>query len=88
VTQRPRRTFLRSLSHSVTSSPIDFSHDFFGKESHLTVSGQLNVETYCCALSRVYTFGPTFRAENSNTSRHLAEFWMIEPEIAFAISRR
>jgi asparaginyl-tRNA synthetase len=73
-----------SLSHSVTSSPIDFSHDFFGKESHLTVSGQLNVETYCCALSRVYTFGPTFRAENSNTSRHLAEFWMIEPEIAFA----
>ncbi|MBX3315406.1 MAG: asparagine--tRNA ligase [Phycisphaeraceae bacterium] len=72
-----------SSSHSVTA-PIDFSHDFFGKESHLTVSGQLNVETYCCALSRVYTFGPTFRAENSNTSRHLAEFWMIEPEIAFA----
>jgi asparaginyl-tRNA synthetase len=62
----------------------DFSQDFFGKESHLTVSGQLNVETYCTALSRVYTFGPTFRAENSNTSRHLAEFWMIEPEIAFA----
>jgi asparaginyl-tRNA synthetase len=62
----------------------DFSKDFFGKEAHLTVSGQLNVETYCCALSRVYTFGPTFRAENSNTSRHLAEFWMIEPEIAFA----
>jgi asparaginyl-tRNA synthetase len=63
---------------------IDFSQDFFGKETNLTVSGQLNVETYCCALSRVYTFGPTFRAENSNTSRHLAEFWMIEPEIAFA----
>jgi asparaginyl-tRNA synthetase len=63
--------------------PIDWSQDFFGKEAHLTVSGQLNVETYCCALSRVYTFGPTFRAENSNTSRHLAEFWMIEPEIAF-----
>jgi asparaginyl-tRNA synthetase len=62
---------------------IDWSQDFFGKESHLTVSGQLNVETYCCALSKVYTFGPTFRAENSNTSRHLAEFWMIEPEIAF-----
>src|SRR5262249_28068906 len=61
----------------------DFSQDFFGKEAHLTVSGQLNVETYACALSRVYTFGPTFRAENSNTSRHLAEFWMIEPEIAF-----
>lgn len=62
----------------------DFGADFFGKEAHLTVSGQLNVETYCQALSRVYTFGPTFRAENSNTSRHLAEFWMIEPEIAFA----
>ncbi|MBL8758606.1 MAG: asparagine--tRNA ligase [Phycisphaerae bacterium] len=62
----------------------DFAEDFFGKEAHLTVSGQLNVETYCTALSRVYTFGPTFRAENSNTSRHLAEFWMIEPEIAFA----
>ncbi|QOI99837.1 MAG: asparagine--tRNA ligase [Phycisphaeraceae bacterium] len=66
------------------TAPVDFSQDFFGKETHLTVSGQLNVETYCCALSRVYTFGPTFRAENSNTSRHLAEFWMIEPEIAFA----
>ncbi|MFO0832243.1 MAG: asparagine--tRNA ligase [Phycisphaerales bacterium] len=63
---------------------VDYSKDFFGKEAHLTVSGQLNVETYCMALSRVYTFGPTFRAENSNTSRHLAEFWMIEPEIAFA----
>jgi len=63
---------------------IDYSQDFFGKETFLTVSGQLNVETYCCALSKVYTFGPTFRAENSNTSRHLAEFWMIEPEIAFA----
>ena len=63
---------------------VDFSKDFFGKEAFLTVSGQLNVETHCLALSRVYTFGPTFRAENSNTSRHLAEFWMIEPEIAFA----
>ncbi len=63
---------------------VDWHEDFFGKQSFLTVSGQLNVETYCCALSRVYTFGPTFRAENSNTSRHLAEFWMIEPEIAFA----
>ncbi|MGE0392516.1 MAG: asparagine--tRNA ligase [Vicinamibacterales bacterium] len=63
---------------------IDFSRDFFGREAFLTVSGQLNVETYVCALSKVYTFGPTFRAENSNTSRHLAEFWMIEPEIAFA----
>lgn len=63
---------------------IDYSKDFFGKESFLTVSGQLNVETYACALSKVYTFGPTFRAENSNTSRHLAEFWMVEPELAFA----
>jgi asparaginyl-tRNA synthetase len=63
---------------------IDYSEDFFGKETYLTVSGQLNVETYCTAMSKVYTFGPTFRAENSNTSRHLAEFWMIEPEVAFA----
>lgn len=63
---------------------IDFSQDFFGKQTHLTVSGQLNAECYCLAMSKVYTFGPTFRAENSNTSRHLAEFWMIEPEIAFA----
>jgi asparaginyl-tRNA synthetase len=63
---------------------IDFTQDFFGREAFLTVSGQLNVEAYCLALSKVYTFGPTFRAENSNTSRHLAEFWMAEPEIAFA----
>lgn len=63
---------------------VDYTEDFFGKETYLTVSGQLNVETYACALSKVYTFGPTFRAENSNTSRHLAEFWMIEPEVAFA----
>lgn len=62
----------------------EFSADFFGREAFLTVSGQLNVECFCLALSKVYTFGPTFRAENSNTSRHLAEFWMIEPEIAFA----
>ncbi len=66
------------------SGKLDFSQDFFGKETYLTVSGQLNVEAYCLALSKVYTFGPTFRAENSNTTRHLAEFWMIEPEIAFA----
>lgn len=63
---------------------VDFDKDFFGKEAFLTVSGQLNAETYACALSKVYTFGPTFRAENSNTSRHLAEFWMLEPEVAFA----
>lgn len=63
---------------------IDFDQEFFGRETFLTVSGQLNVEGYCLALSKVYTFGPTFRAENSNTARHLAEFWMVEPEIAFA----
>ena len=63
---------------------VDFSRDFFGKEANLTVSGQLEVEAYCLSLGRVYTFGPTFRAENSNTSRHAAEFWMIEPELAFA----
>jgi asparaginyl-tRNA synthetase len=63
---------------------VDYSQDFFGKPAFLTVSGQLNIEAYCLALTRVYTFGPTFRAENSNTSRHLSEFWMVEPEIAFA----
>jgi len=63
---------------------VDFTKDFFGRETSLTVSGQLNVETYCMAFRNVYTFGPTFRAENSNTPRHAAEFWMIEPEIAFA----
>jgi len=66
------------------SGEVDFSKDFFGKEAFLTVSGQLNGEAYACALSKIYTFGPTFRAENSNTSRHLAEFWMVEPEVAFA----
>ena len=66
------------------SGEVDYSKDFFGKEAFLTVSGQLNVEAFCLALSKVYTFGPTFRAENSHTTRHLAEFWMIEPEIAFA----
>ena len=68
----------------VNQPEADFSKDFFGREAFLTVSGQLNVEAYCLAMSKVYTFGPTFRAENSNTSRHLAEFWMVEPEIAFA----
>ena len=63
---------------------IDYSQDFFGKKAHLTVSGQLQAENYACSMSKVYTFGPTFRAENSNTSRHLSEFWMIEPEMAFA----
>jgi asparaginyl-tRNA synthetase len=62
---------------------VDFSQDFFGKETNLTVSGQLEAETYAMALGKVYTFGPTFRAENSNTTRHLAEFWMVEPEVAF-----
>jgi asparaginyl-tRNA synthetase len=68
----------------LANGKADFSQDFFGRETFLTVSGQLNVEAYCLAMSKVYTFGPTFRAENSNTSRHLAEFWMVEPEIAFA----
>lgn len=63
---------------------VDFRQDFFGKETHLTVSGQLEAETFCMAFRNVYTFGPTFRAENSNTPRHAAEFWMVEPEIAFA----
>ena len=70
--------------HGADAAAQAMDDDFFGKEAHLTVSGQLSVETYCLALSKVYTFGPTFRAENSNTSRHMAEFWMIEPEIAFA----
>jgi asparaginyl-tRNA synthetase len=74
---------LENLPRTETGA-IDFREDFFGKEAFLTVSGQLNGETYACALSKIYTFGPTFRAENSNTSRHLAEFWMVEPEIAFA----
>ena len=63
---------------------VDYGKDFFGKPAHLTVSGQLNGEMYACALGDIYTFGPTFRAENSNTPRHAAEFWMIEPEMAFA----
>ena len=63
---------------------VDFAQDFFGREAFLTVSGQLNVEAYCLALTKVYTFGPTFHAENSNTVHHLAEFWMAAPEIAFA----
>ncbi len=66
-----------------SNRPFDASQDFFGKPTHLTVSGQLEGETYACAMSKIYTFGPTFRAENSNTSRHLAEFWMVEPEAAF-----
>ncbi|WP_418512939.1 asparagine--tRNA ligase [Corallibacter sp.] len=65
------------------SGSVDYKQDFFGKETNLTVSGQLEAETYAMSLGKVYTFGPTFRAENSNTSRHLAEFWMIEPEVAF-----
>ncbi len=72
------------LEKIASSGAVDYGYDFFGKPAFLTVSGQLNVETYCQALGRVYTFGPTFRAENSNTTRHLSEFWMIEPEVAFA----
>jgi asparaginyl-tRNA synthetase len=76
--------FRVSTLDQVNRTDSGYAEDFFGTETFLTVSGQLNVESYCCALSKVYTFGPTFRAENSNTSRHLAEFWMIEPEVAFA----
>jgi asparaginyl-tRNA synthetase len=72
------------LARIAKEGNVDYDKDFFGKPSYLTVSGQLNVETYCEAMGRVYTFGPTFRAENSNTTRHLSEFWMIEPEVAFA----
>ncbi len=79
-----RVSTLDMMNLPVTDDQVDFSQDFFGAESFLTVSGQLNVEAYCLAMSKVYTFGPTFRAENSHTSRHLAEFWMVEPEIAFA----
>ncbi|WMY96897.1 MAG: asparagine--tRNA ligase [Arsenophonus sp.] len=70
--------------HKINKYKVDFSNDFFGREAFLTVSGQLNAEAYACALSKIYTFGPVFRAENSNTSRHLSEFWMVEPEVAFA----
>jgi asparaginyl-tRNA synthetase len=76
-------TTLDSPALVKSGAPVDFSKDFFGKRAFLTVSGQLEGETYAGALSRIYTFGPTFRAENSNTTRHLAEFWMIEPEAAF-----
>jgi asparaginyl-tRNA synthetase len=74
----------KAPSQTVPGGLVDYGQDFFGKRSYLTVSGQLEAETYATALSRVYTFGPTFRAENSNTTRHLAEFWMVEPEMAFA----
>jgi asparaginyl-tRNA synthetase len=73
----------KGMDPSKAANLVDYSKDFFGKQAGLTVSGQLEAETYATALSRVYTFGPTFRAENSNTTRHLAEFWMIEPEMAF-----
>jgi asparaginyl-tRNA synthetase len=72
------------IANRQANSDAPFAEDFFGVETFLTVSGQLNLESYCMALTKVYTFGPTFRAENSNTARHLAEFWMIEPEVAFA----
>ena len=82
--QQEEQTTQPTKSNEEFADEIDFTQDFFGRESNLTVSGQLNVEPFACSMSNVYTFGPTFRAENSNTSRHLAEFWMIEPEIAFA----
>ncbi|CAA0231646.1 asparagine--tRNA ligase [Tenacibaculum maritimum] len=75
--------FEANKAHLTEEGMVDYTKDFFGKETNLTVSGQLEAETYAMALGKVYTFGPTFRAENSNTTRHLAEFWMIEPEVAF-----
>ena len=76
-------TFKDNEAPVTKDGKIDYSKDFFGKETNLTVSGQLEAETFAMALGKAYTFGPTFRAENSNTTRHLAEFWMIEPEVAF-----
>jgi asparaginyl-tRNA synthetase len=73
-----------AIAKDMAGGEVNYSKDFFGKKTFLTVSGQLEAETYATAISRVYTFGPTFRAENSNTVRHLAEFWMVEPEVAFA----
>ena len=78
-----RVTTLDAKTPPVENGDVDYSQDFFGKETNLTVSGQLEAELGALALGKVYTFGPTFRAENSNTTRHLAEFWMIEPEVAF-----
>lgn len=77
-------TFEAGNAPRARDGKVDHDQDFFAREAYLTVSGQLNAESYALALSKVYTFGPTFRAENSNTSRHLAEFWMVEPEMAFA----
>lgn len=79
-----RVTTLDHTAVPINEGDVDYGQDFFGKESFLTVSGQLSIECYACSLGNVYNFGPTFRAENSNTSRHLSEFWMIEPEMAFA----
>mmetsp|Transcript_3143 Transcript_3143/g.4527 ORF Transcript_3143/g.4527 Transcript_3143/m.4527 type:complete len:322 (-) Transcript_3143:582-1547(-) len=84
VDEKVLKSLPKDMKHPPKVGEIDYRGDFFGRPSFLTVSGQLNVETYACALSDVYTFGPTFRAENSFTSRHLAEFWMIEPELCFA----
>jgi len=84
VTTLDLEALKKSGNGESAANKIDYTKDFFGKKTFLTVSGQLEAETYAMALSRVYTFGPTFRAENSNTARHLAEFWMVEPEFAFA----
>eukprot|EP01055_Gregarina_sp_Pseudo9_P002575 Gregarina_sp_Pseudo_9__2574@NODE_283_length_3297_cov_40_004911_g265_i0_p1_GENE_NODE_283_length_3297_cov_40_004911_g265_i0NODE_283_length_3297_cov_40_004911_g265_i0_p1_ORF_typecomplete_len509_score92_23tRNAsynt_2/PF00152_20/4_4e98tRNA_anticodon/PF01336_25/9_5e07tRNA_anticodon/PF01336_25/7_9e03tRNAsynt_2d/PF01409_20/1_4e02tRNAsynt_2d/PF01409_20/0_0031_NODE_283_length_3297_cov_40_004911_g265_i08592385 len=84
TTLLPENDLIKDVPTDSKTGKIMYKNDFFGKKAFLTVSGQLNLETYCMGLSDVYTFGPTFRAENSHTSRHLAEFWMIEPEMAFA----
>lgn len=83
IAENAARAGAKGMDPAKAADLVDYSKDFFGKKASLTVSGQLEAETYASALSRVYTFGPTFRAENSNTPRHLAEFWMIEPEMAF-----
>lgn len=84
TTALPEKSHLATDIKTTPDGKVDYSYDFFKKPAFLTVSGQLNVETYCCGAGDVYTFSPTFRAENSHTKKHLAEFWMIEPELAFA----
>lgn len=84
TTMLPKDNKPESIPFNKKKKQIDFTQDFFARQTYLTVSGQLNVEPFACSMTNAYTFGPTFRAEASFTSRHLAEFWMIEPELAFA----
>lgn len=84
LSDKGKHTPLDKVPINKETNTLDYTKDFFSKPTYLTVSGQLAVENYACALTSVYTFSPTFRAETSNSTRHLAEFWMIEPELAFA----